>query len=181
MDARLLPRSDPVSLHIGARSLSVCSETSPAEQGFAVSSVETGSQRHGRRTRCLRCQASTMTITTMPPPLQVIRYLKILYCKQACKSCLFIHYDNAQAPNYIPKHPIIITRSTYIQRALFQARRTLSESQSRRVPISSSQRRPGLRLRPHDKVLVLDCDTLCHVVHFVHADQARSKLKHVVS
>ncbi len=61
------------------------------------------------------------------------------------------------------------------------AQHTLSESQCRRVPVGSSQRRSGLRLRPRDKVLVLNCDTLCHMVHFVHADQASSKLKHVVS
>lgn len=34
---------------------------------------------------------------------------------------------------------------------------------------------------PHDVVLVLDRDTLCHVVDLVHAHQPSSQLEHVVS
>lgn len=49
---------------------------------------------------------------------------------------------------------------------------------------TSSQRSLVLllcHLRPVDKVLVLNRDTLRHMVDLVHADKARCKLKHVVS
>lgn len=57
----------------------------------------------------------------------------------------------------------------------------LSESKRRRIAIGGRQGRSVLLLPSHDEVLVLNCDALCHMVHLVHADQARSKLKHVVS